>query len=338
MTHGTATGAPDLSIIIVSYNTREMTLDCLRSVVDQTRDTSYEIILVDNASRDGSAAAVAEAFPQVILLAERVNHGFAGGNNLAVGHARGRHVLLLNPDTVVLDGALDKLMAFARRTPQARIWGGRTLYGDGRLNPTNCWRRMSLGTLLTRTLGLERVFPGSRIFNAEGYGGWARDSEREVDIVTGCLFLIERDFWNELGGFDLSYVMYGEEADLCLRARALGARPRITPEAEIIHYVGASSTVRSRKHVMLLKAKVTLVQRTFPAWQRPLGRALLAAWPASRLASASVLAAVTRKPRWRAARDGWAEVWARRGEWLGGYPPLAPGAPTPWLAEEGPGG
>lgn len=315
--------APDLSIIIVSFNTREMTLACLRSVIEQTRETSYEIIVVDNDSHDGSAEAIAAQFPDVILFAEKSNHGFAGGNNMAVPHSSGHYVLLLNPDTVVLDRAIDRLMAFARRAPEAKIWGGRTLYGDGQLNPTNCWRRMNLWTLLSRTLGLERVFPNSPIFNAEGYGGWARDTEREVDIVTGCFFLIEREFWDRLGGFDLSYVMYGEEADLCLRARKLGAQPRISPEAEIIHYVGASTTVRSRKHVMLLKAKMTLVQRTFPVWQQPLAKAFLTLWPASRLMLSSLLALVTGKPSWRKTRDGWLEVWGRRDEWRAGYPALS---------------
>jgi len=314
---------PELSIIIVSFNTREMTLECLRSVFEQTRETAYELIVVDNDSCDGSAAAISEQFPDVTLMAESENHGFAKGNNLAVNRARGQYVLLLNPDTVVLNGAIDKLVAFARRTPKAGIWGGRTLYGDGTLNPTSCWRRMSLWSVAMRAFGLVRLFPESGFFNAEGYGGWNRDSEREVDIVTGCFFLIERDFWKQLGGFDLSYVMYGEEADMCLRARRLGARPRITPDAEIIHYVGASSAVRSRKHVMLLKAKATLINRTFPRWQRPLGHALLRFLPASRLAVASVLAALTRNPRWYEVRDAWAEVWSRRAEWRGGYPQLS---------------
>ncbi len=322
-------GALDLSIIVISYNTRKMTLECLRSVIDQTRETSYEVIVVDNNSQDGSAKAIEEAFPEVRLFAEKVNHGFAGGNNLAVERSKGRYVLLLNPDTVVLNGAVDKLMAFAAERSDAKIWGGRTVYADGNLNPTNCWRKMNLWTLFCRTMGFERLFPNSHIFNAEGYGGWNRDSEREVDIVTGCFFLIERDFWNCLGGFDLSFVMYGEEADLCLRARGLGARPRITPDAEIVHYVGASSTVRSRKHIMLLKAKVTLVRRTFPAWQRPLGIAMLKLWPASRLVLAAVLAAVSRQPRWREARDGWQEVWSSRSEWQGGYPRHAADALAP---------
>ncbi|MFQ5622514.1 MAG: glycosyltransferase family 2 protein [Paracoccaceae bacterium] len=314
-----AAPAPVVSIIVVSYNTREMTLDCLRSVAAETR-LPYELIVIDNASADGSAGAIAAEFPELRLLAETANHGFARANNIAAGHARGEYILLLNPDTVVLDGAIDKLVAFARERPEAKIWGGRTLYGDGSLNPTNCWRQMSLWSVLSQFAGLSSLFRDSAIFNPEGYGGWRRDSEREVDIVTGCFFLIGREFWNRLGGFDLRYVMYGEEADLCRRARALGARPRITPAAEIIHYVGASETVRARKMVKLLKAKVTLAHRIFPSWQRWPALGLLRLWPLSRLLATGLLARLTGKARWREAHAGWREIWDRRRDWMAGYP------------------
>ncbi|MCB6179835.1 glycosyltransferase family 2 protein [Rhodobacter sp. Har01] len=303
---------PKLSIIVVSYNTCEMTLDCLRSVAAETR-VPHEVIVVDNASADGSAAAIAAAFPGVALMAETVNHGFAKANNLAAVHARGEYLLLLNPDTVVLDGAIDRLVAFAEARPEAMIWGGRTLNADRSLNPTNCWRRMSLWAVVSQALGLSSLFRASPIFNPEAYAGWARDSEREVDIVTGCFLLIRREVWNRLGGFDLSFVMYGEEADLCLRARAIGARPRITPAAEIVHYAGASEKVRADKMVRLLRAKVLLIKRHFPAWQRPLGLAVFRLWPLSRVWGTRLLGR-------RQAAESWAEIWRRRGEWWSGWP------------------
>ena len=130
----TDTVEPTMTVVVVSYNTRAMTLECLASLYAQTR-AAFEVIVVDNASTDGSAAAIAEAFPQVRLLAERTNHGFAPAHDLAVPLARGRWILLLNPDTVILDGAVDRLLAFAEATPGAMIWGGRTLYADRSLNP-----------------------------------------------------------------------------------------------------------------------------------------------------------------------------------------------------------
>lgn len=303
---------PLVSIIIVSYNTREMTLECLRSVFAQTHQP-FELIVVDNASSDGSAAAIAAEFPDVRLTAGIENHGFAKANNIAASYARGEYLLLLNPDTVVLEGAIDRLLDFARRVPEAGIWGGRTLYGDRSLNPTSCWRRMTLGSLASQVVGLSSLFCRSTLFNPEGYGGWPRDSEREVDIVTGCFLLIRRDFWKSLGGFDSSYVMYGEEADLCLRAHAKGARPMITPEAQIVHYAGASETVRSDKMVRLLRAKVLLIRRHFPRWQRPAALMLFRLWPLSRYWATHALGR-------RMAAQTWGEIWRRRLEWWNGWP------------------
>lgn len=318
MTASPPATAPTLSIIVVSYNTREMTLDCLRSVHAETR-ADFELIVIDNASEDGSAEAIAAEFPDAILMAERENHGFALANNIAAERARGAYILLLNPDTLVLDGALDRLLDFARARPEARIWGGRTLFGDRSLNPASCWRRMSLWNIFCRTAGLTGVFPKSGFFNAEAYGGWDRASERQVDIVVGCMFLIARDDWQALGGFDPAFVMYGEEADLCLRAaRKLGAAPMVTPAATIVHYGGASERVRADKMVRLMRAKTELIRRHFPAWQRPLALTLFQAWPLTRSAAFALL------PRLGIARGGdsaatWREVWARRGEWQNGY-------------------
>lgn len=304
--------APRLSILVVSYNTREMTLACLASVFAETK-ASFELIVVDNASADGSATAIAAAFPNVTLIAEEENHGFAKANNLAARQARGDYLLLLNPDTLVLDGAVDRLLAFAEARPEAEIWGGRTLYGDGRLNPTSCWRRMTLWSVTSQVLGLSSLFRGSALLNPEGYGGWRRDSERQVDIVTGCFLMIRREFWERLGGFDLSYVMYGEEADLCLRAQALGARPRFTPEALIVHYAGASEKVRADKMVRLLRAKVLLIRRHFPAWQRPLALFAFRLWPMSRTWGTRLLGRSV-------AAATWGEIWSRRAEWWDGWP------------------
>ena len=213
-----------------------MTAAALDSVLAETRTTSFEIIAVDNASTDGSSAMLAQHPAKPQLIARNDNIGFARANNVAASQARGRYLLLLNPDTVVLDGAIDNLVAFARARPEARIWGGRTIFADGSLNPSSCWCRMTPWNLFCRASGLTAMFAQSEVFNGEAFGGWARDSERDVDIVSGCFFLIEKELWDELGGFDPLFFMYGEEADLCLRARALSAKPAVTPEATIIHY------------------------------------------------------------------------------------------------------
>ncbi len=303
--------APVFSIIVVSYNTREMTLECLRSVYAETK-TPFELIVVDNASTDGSAEAIAAEFPDITLMAETDNHGFAKANNMAAERATAPYILLLNPDTVVLDGALDALYAFSQERPEARIWGGRSYYGDMTLNPYSCWQRITLWNLFCRASGLSGIFKGSSLFNAEAYGGWDRSDARSVDIVVGCLMLLSKADWDALGGFDLTFVMYGEEADLCQRARTLfGADPHITPDASIIHYGGASETVRADKMVRILRAKAELIKRHFPSSVRGAGLALHKTWPMSRRLACRVL-----------RRDGvatWDEIWTRRAEWQSGF-------------------
>ena len=303
---------PVLSIIIISYNTKAMTLACLETVFEQTQ-TPFEVIVVDNASSDGSVDAIKNAFPQVTLLAETHNHGFAGAHHIAMPHATAPWVVLLNPDTLVLDGALDKLLAFAKLRPAAGIWGGRTVYADGTLNPYSCWGRMTLWSLFCRTSGLTGVFPKSALFNPEAFGDWPRDTERAVDIVAGCLFLIKRQTWDDLGGLDPVFFMYGEEADLCLRAQAAGFTPTVTPTAEIVHYGAASETVQADKVVRLLAAKAELIKRHFVPGARGIGRGLLMLWPLSRAVALAII------KRDKAAE--WYQVWARRAEWRDGFAP-----------------
>jgi len=310
-----------LSILIISYNTRELTLAAVESVLRFPPDAPFEVIVLDNASSDGSAEAIGERFPQVRLIANPDNIGFAAGNNIAATHATGRYLLLLNPDTVVFERTLANVMDFARREPSRRIWGGRTLFGDLRLNPTSCWRRMTLWSLFCSATGLTFLFPRSRLFNSEAYGDWARDKEASVDIVTGCFLLIDHDLWKQLNGFDLTFFMYAEEADLCLRAREHGARPAITPTAELIHYGGASEATRTDKVIKTTRGRVTLMRKHWSAPAFVMGRALLLLWSFSRMVGSRMLSGPQDEPG--KAQGKWREIWNRRTEWLAGYPVIS---------------
>jgi GT2 family glycosyltransferase len=309
----------DVSVLIVSFNTREMTLAAISSVVRETRDVAYEIIVVDNASTDGSADAIAAhpAQPKLIRLHENI--GFGRGNNVAAEHATGRYVLLLNPDTLVTDRAIDRLAEFARANPRALIWGGRTLFADGSLNPASCWQRITPWNLVMRISGLAALFPQSALFNPESFGDWPRDTVREVDIVSGCFLMIPRAVWLALGGFDPVFFMYGEEADLCLRAQRIGARPIVTPEATIIHYGGASEKTRAGKMTKLLAAKSTLIARHWPRGTVALGQSLLMLWPLTRWLACTVLDHIKDDAGYREAAATWRMVWAARDEWRCGY-------------------
>ena len=310
----------ELSTIIVSYNTRSITLECIRSVLEQTRSVSNEILVVDNASRDGSADAIAARFPGVTLVASRENLGFAGANNLAADRARGRYLMLLNPDTVVLDGAIEKLHSYALRTG-ASICGGRTVFPDGTLNPTSCWGRITLWSTLCSALGLSSLLPVD-LFDPEGMPSWQRDTERSVDVVSGCFLLITRELWNRLGGFDTRYFMYGEDADLCLRAKAAGHTCMFTPDATIVHMGGASEPVREDKLVRLFAARTRLARWHWSPRALRAGLVLMRLRCWTRFLAWSALA-LSGRERARAAAACWRAVWVRRSEWLG------PGEETP---------
>ena len=309
---------PPLTVIIVSYNTRDLTLAALRTLYATTQTTGFHTVVLDNASSDGSADAVAEAFPQVELIRSTENLGFARANNVVAAAARSEWLLLLNPDTECHAGAVDNLLAFARANPQAGIYGGRTVFPDGRLNIASCWNRITPWSVFCLATGLTAAFPRSALFDTEAMGGWQRDTVREVDIVVGCFLLIRRELWERLGGFDLRYFMYGEEADLCLRARRLGFHPMITPDAQIMHLVGAASASKTGKRVLVTKARMTLIRDHWPRGLVPLGVTMMWLWGAVRV-SAAWLQARLRRPRDQERLAYWREVWAQRADWLAGY-------------------
>jgi N-acetylglucosaminyl-diphospho-decaprenol L-rhamnosyltransferase len=315
----TASGNPEISIIIVSYNTHEMTLACLKSVFEQSGTTNIQVIVVDNASSDGSAELIQNAFDDVELIKSTENLGFAKANNLAARNANGKYILLLNPDTVILDNAIGRLLQFAKENPEAGIWGGRTEFADRQLNPASSWGFMSLNSLLFQAIGLSTVFRSNSFFNPEAYGGWKRDSVRPVDIVTGCFLLITKKLWDSLEGLDETFFMYAEEADLCYRAKALGARPLATPNATIIHYGGASETVRSGKVIKLLKGKVTFIRKHWNMTSSICGIFLLKIATLIRLIGYSTVSFFKRDEKYKKAANEWRHIWAERKTWSSGY-------------------
>jgi GT2 family glycosyltransferase len=162
-------------------------------------------------------------------------------------------------------------------------------------------------------VGLAAIFKGSRLFDSEALGGWARDSVREVDIVTGCFFLIRREHWEQLGGFDPMFFMYGEEADLCLRAKKHGMKCLICPDAEIVHYGGASEKVYAGKMRRLFRAKAQLFVQHWKPWAARFGIRTLDIWALLRMLAFGVI----RLGRKSAAESygAWRDIWQGRTEW-----------------------
>lgn len=259
----------DLSVILVNWNTRQILQDCLESVYRETEGISFEVFVVDNASSDGSAEMVCRQFPQVRLIENETNRGFAAANNQAIAQAQGDYILLLNSDTIVLDNALAKSVRFARQYPKAGIVGCRVLNADRTLQPS-CFMYPSLLNLFLLTTYLSRLFKRSRFFGRERMTWWNRTDERTVEVVTGCFMLIKRQVIEDIGLLDEAFFMYGEETDFCYRARQAGYDLLFTPEAQIIHLGGASSRQVRPEMILQLRGSILLFMkkhRSAPAYR-----------------------------------------------------------------------
>lgn len=311
--------APTVSVVMIGYHCRQLILDCLQSLDATAPRTPLEVIVVDNASTDGTVAALHAAWPAARTIALAHNVGFGPGCNIGAGAARGRYILLLNPDTLLRPGAIDKLVALAERFPDAGIYGGKTVTPDGAAVPGSCWRFPTLWSTFCVSVGLSRLFESSSLFNPEPYGGEPLQGVRPVDVVSGCLLMIRKDLWDKLGGFDPIYFMYSEEVDLCLRARRLGARPVVSSEVEVVHLVGKTQPVRADRMVRLLKGKRTFMLRHWGGLKERLGAALLLGWPLTRYAGLSLVRRLSPRERVVEGAQTWGEVWRRRREWLPGW-------------------
>lgn len=295
----------DVSIVVVTYQAPEWTGRCLAALQAVVRDSrlDVEVVVVDNASDQPTRDVVAASGFRALWMAENI--GFGRACNRGVAASGGRLVMLVNPDALAGVDAVEALAAFFDEDPGRGIVGGRTLTPQGALDPRSCWGAMTLWSLACFAVGASTALRGNRLLDPESLGGWRRDSVREVDVVTGCLLLTSREVWDRLGGFDEDFFMYGEDADLSRRARLAGLRPSITPAAEVVHAVGASSGTTVAKQRLLLRGRATLVHKQWTGWRRALGSRLLLAGVALRAV---------------AARGPWTEVWRERGTWQDGWP------------------
>ncbi len=257
-----ATGVIDVSIVIVSYNTSDVTLACLRSIEQRATGCTYEIIVVDNNSPDGSAEAIANEFPHVTLFANKDNKGFAAANNQGLAVAKGRYLLLLNPDTEVYDDTLEKTLRFAEANPEVGVVGVRSYGADGDQQST-LFRTKRVLDVFINAFVPNRLMRKSRVLGRSRYIGIDLELEHDVEIVAGCFMFVPREAYEKVGGMDEQFFMYGEEAEWCHRFRTHGWKVRYYPGAKILHY-GGVSTDRSQAQMNLAMAKsnLLLVQKT----------------------------------------------------------------------------
>jgi hypothetical protein len=228
----------DLSIAIVSYNTKGLLRDCLQSVYDNTGPVDSEVFVVDNNSQDGSADMVAEEFPQAVLIRNLNNRGFAAANNQALNQAKGRYSMLLNSDTLVRPGAFEKLTAFMDKHEQAGYCGPKLLNGDSSLQPS-ARRFPTPWTGTFAMLGLDQRRPNSRhALNDPAH----LDAHQPVqaDWLSGACLVVRKEAMEQVGLMDESYFLYFEENDWCLRMYRKGWTGWYVPDAEVVHLGGQS--------------------------------------------------------------------------------------------------
>jgi N-acetylglucosaminyl-diphospho-decaprenol L-rhamnosyltransferase len=299
-----------VSCITVNYNTVEDTSRFLASLARETGTLEAELIVVDNGSTDDSVILLRQRFPAVQVIDAQENLGFAKAVNLAAARSTGDYLLLLNPDMVVLPGSVHALLDFARSHPEYGIYGGRTVASDGTLEPSSCWAAPTLWSLLMFATTLSTAFKRLPLFDPESMGRWQRNTVREVEIVTGCLLMIRRRLFEELGGMDEDYFLYGEDAEFCLRAAASGRRLVIVPTAEMVHDVGGSTNSKGDKTCMVLAGKVTMLRKVWSPARAAVGTRLLMAGVGVR----ALLEVLLKRP------GPWSFAWRRRSTWWPGYP------------------
>jgi GT2 family glycosyltransferase len=255
----------DVSIVVVSWNSRDLLKACLRSIFEQTRSLSFEVIVVDNGSHDRTADMVRVEFPLVKLIQNNEDRGYAAANNQGIRISQGRYILVLNPDTVITDRAIERCVEYAEVHKDVGIVGCQVYVSDREIQRTG-FAFHSAWNLFLILSGLSRAFPKSKIFGAPELGWWTRNDERDVDVISGMFMLIRREALDQVGLLDEAYFLYAEEADLCFRFARAGWRRVFIPSARIIHVGGGGGSgdthdVNTKMYVQLQKSMMIYLRK-----------------------------------------------------------------------------
>jgi GT2 family glycosyltransferase len=230
----------NLTVIIVNWNVKNFLKGCLESIYRFTRGIEFEVFVVDNNSSDGSRDMVKADFPQVRLIENSQNLGFAASNNIALKECASEYVLLLNPDTELADNSLKAMVEYMDAHAEAGCIGCKLFFGDGSLQHS-CRTFPSIFTDLMDNLFLAWIFPRSTFFNSYRMGYWSHDHVREVDVPAGACLMVRYDIIRSIGFFDTRFFLYYDEIDLCRRIKNGGWKIFFVPYMKIIHYSNKSS-------------------------------------------------------------------------------------------------
>jgi GT2 family glycosyltransferase len=323
-----ADGTPDVSVLIVGYHCRDLLVDCLDHLLASTGAFTYEVVFIENGHGDDSVAVVRSRYPGVRVVANDANLGFGGGNNRAAEAARGRYVLLLNPDTRIEPGAVEALVRFAdeRSASGGAIGavGGATLHADGSIEASCTQPGPSFRVALMNAVGLGRYcravaeLPGSPI---------------RARVVSGAFMMVPRSLWAEVGGFDESFFMYNEETDLCLRLAERGRELWLVPSARLVHLVGSGDALRPDRLLAMTQSGMHLTRRRQGRWAWPVAGGMILLHASTRYFGSWVAWPVIGGDRAGRLRRAFGPLlWSPRRWWWGWD---EPGRATPTAARGG---
>jgi GT2 family glycosyltransferase len=278
---------PDLTIVIVSWNVRELLLTCLSRIAQRSDSLDVEVIVVDNASTDDTVRSVREAFPDAMVIANRANVGFPAANNQGLAHARGRYVLYLNPDTEVGEGTLETCARELDREPEVGMVGCRLVLPDGRTQYEGGRRDYRLRHLVWEAFYLHEIFREHPVFAHQLMGDWDHRGRRDVEAILGAFMMARREVLTSIGGMPEEVFMSHEDLALCLRVRAAGHRVRYLGDVETLHHVGASrGRATSALDLLEGEVRVRLIRERGGPVRARLARPLFAFRSAARLSGA----------------------------------------------------
>lgn len=230
----------NISVIIVSWNAKEVLSKCLSALERELKNHQAEVIVVDNASTDGSKEHVREEYPDVQLICNSDNLGFAKANNIGIKRSHGKYIFFINSDAIVKEGCIERMCAYMDQHPEIGMLGPKILNPDSTLQPS-CMGLPTLWNVFCRALALDSLFSKSRLFCGRLMNYWPHDAVRHVEVLNGCFWMVRREALEEIGLLDENFFFYGEDVDWCKRYHDSRWEIVFFPEAEAIHYGGVSS-------------------------------------------------------------------------------------------------
>jgi GT2 family glycosyltransferase len=267
---------PIVSVIVVTWNGKRYALECLASLHEVAGELPLEIIVVDNASTDGTPEAIRELYPNILLIRNDANLGFAKANNIGLSKSHGKYVALINSDVVVPAGCLLKMVRYLEQNPSIGVLGPKMLSPDGSVGQS-VLRLPTVWNTLCSALGLHAVLPRSKTFGGFLMEGYPYDQIDDVEMLTGWFWLVPRVALQQVGGLDEQFFMYGEDIDWCLRFLQAGWRVVFYPGAAALHYGGGSSNEAPTRFYIELRRANLQYFRKHHGWLGGLGY-LVATW------------------------------------------------------------